>query len=82
VALSHGHIDHFGGLPDIRSYTDAAAEPMDVYGSGETLNTVWHSKIKFSPIGAAHNLYYVYKHDYVIRTVQSVNVEPKDIINI
>jgi phosphoribosyl 1,2-cyclic phosphate phosphodiesterase len=41
VALSHGHIDHFGGLPDIRSYTDAAgAEPLDVYASRETLNTV------------------------------------------
>jgi len=40
VALSHGHIDHFGGLPDIRSYTDAAEEPVEVYGSGETLNTV------------------------------------------
>jgi phosphoribosyl 1,2-cyclic phosphate phosphodiesterase len=40
VALSHGHIDHFGGLPDIRSYTDAAEEPMEVYGSRETLNTV------------------------------------------
>jgi len=40
VALSHGHIDHFGGLPDIRSYTDAAEEPMEVYGSSETLNTV------------------------------------------
>jgi len=40
VALSHGHIDHFGGLPDIRSYTDAAEEPVEVYGSSETLNTV------------------------------------------
>ncbi len=40
VALSHGHIDHFGGLPDIRSYTDAADEPIEVYGSNETLDTV------------------------------------------
>ena len=40
VALSHGHIDHFGGLPDIRSYTDAAEEPIDVHGSRETLDTV------------------------------------------
>ena len=38
VALSHGHIDHFGGLPDIRSYTEA--EPLDVYGSAETLDRV------------------------------------------
>jgi phosphoribosyl 1,2-cyclic phosphate phosphodiesterase len=40
AAISHGHIDHFGGLPDIRSYTDAAEEPISVYGSGETINTV------------------------------------------
>jgi phosphoribosyl 1,2-cyclic phosphate phosphodiesterase len=40
AALSHGHIDHFGGLPDIRSYTDAAEEPINVYGSSETINTV------------------------------------------
>ena len=40
VALSHGHIDHFGGLPDIRSYTDAREEPLDVYASAETIDTV------------------------------------------
>jgi phosphoribosyl 1,2-cyclic phosphate phosphodiesterase len=40
AVLSHGHVDHFGGLPDIRSYTDAREEPLDVYGSAETLGTV------------------------------------------
>lgn len=38
VALSHGHIDHFGGLPDIRSYTETA--PLHIYASAETLETV------------------------------------------
>jgi phosphoribosyl 1,2-cyclic phosphate phosphodiesterase len=38
VLLTHGHIDHFGGLPDIRSYTEE--EPLDVFGSSETLETV------------------------------------------
>jgi phosphoribosyl 1,2-cyclic phosphate phosphodiesterase len=36
--ISHGHIDHFGGLPDIRSYTDR--KPMPVYASGETIHNV------------------------------------------
>jgi len=40
AVLSHGHIDHFGGLPDIRSYTDEREEPLDVYASAETIDTV------------------------------------------
>jgi phosphoribosyl 1,2-cyclic phosphate phosphodiesterase len=41
VVLSHGHIDHFGGLPDIRSYTEK--EPLTVYASSETLENVMHA---------------------------------------
>jgi phosphoribosyl 1,2-cyclic phosphate phosphodiesterase len=38
VVLSHGHIDHFGGLPDIRSYTEK--RPLEAYASSETIDTV------------------------------------------
>jgi len=38
VVLSHGHIDHFGGLPDIRSYTEK--KPLVAYASAETIDTV------------------------------------------
>jgi len=41
VVLSHGHIDHFGGLSDIRSYTEE--ESLDVYGSAETLEHVMYA---------------------------------------
>ena len=36
--ISHGHIDHFGGLPDIRSYTKQG--PLAVYASAETIRNV------------------------------------------
>lgn len=35
--LTHRHMDHVGGIPDFRSYTP---EPVDVYGSQETLDEV------------------------------------------
>jgi len=38
VLISHGHIDHFGGLADIRSYTEE--KPMRVYASAETIHNV------------------------------------------
>ena len=38
VLISHGHIDHFGGLPDIRSYTKQ--KPMPIYASAETILNV------------------------------------------
>jgi len=43
VIISHGHIDHYGGLPDIRSYTKQ--KPMPIYASAETIHNV---KITFS----------------------------------
>ena len=36
--ISHGHIDHYGGLPDIRSYTKQ--KPMPVYASAQTIHNV------------------------------------------
>jgi len=41
VALSHGHIDHFGGLSDIRSYTEEKS--LDVYASAETIEHVMYA---------------------------------------
>ncbi|MCL2183940.1 MAG: MBL fold metallo-hydrolase [Chitinispirillia bacterium] len=38
IVLSHGHIDHFGGLPDIRSYTEK--RQLSAYASSETIDTV------------------------------------------
>lgn len=38
ILLSHGHIDHFGGLPDIRSYTEKT--PLNIYSSRETLDNI------------------------------------------
>ncbi|MCL2688956.1 MAG: MBL fold metallo-hydrolase [Chitinispirillia bacterium] len=38
VLISHGHIDHYGGLPDIRSYTKQKSMP--IYASAETIHNV------------------------------------------
>src|SRR5512136_536312 len=35
LLLTHGHADHIGGLPDLRSYTSRAQKPLPVYGSPE-----------------------------------------------
>jgi phosphoribosyl 1,2-cyclic phosphate phosphodiesterase len=38
--VTHGHADHIGGIPDIRSYTRLLDHPLPLYGSGETLDTI------------------------------------------
>jgi phosphoribosyl 1,2-cyclic phosphate phosphodiesterase len=38
VLITHGHADHIGGIPDIRSYTTNKALPL--FGSSETVETV------------------------------------------
>ncbi len=37
VLISHRHMDHIGGIPDIRSYT---REPLPIYGSQETIDVL------------------------------------------
>jgi phosphoribosyl 1,2-cyclic phosphate phosphodiesterase len=41
VLLTHRHMDHVGGLPDIRSYT--TEQPLPLYASAETLEEVKRS---------------------------------------
>jgi phosphoribosyl 1,2-cyclic phosphate phosphodiesterase len=43
VLYSHGHADHIYGLPDIRSYCRAQGGSIDIYGSRETLDTLYHA---------------------------------------
>lgn len=40
VLYTHCHADHVFGLPDLRSYSHRQAGEIDVYGSGETLNSL------------------------------------------
>ena len=38
VLVTHGHADHIGGIPDIRSYT--RHQPIPFYGSAETIGRI------------------------------------------
>ena len=40
VLLTHAHADHIGGIPDIRSYTSDTSQPLNFFGSHETLSRV------------------------------------------
>jgi phosphoribosyl 1,2-cyclic phosphate phosphodiesterase len=40
VLITHCHADHIGGIPDIRSYTAHRQEPLDIYGSGESMDAI------------------------------------------
>ncbi|HUI93322.1 MAG TPA: MBL fold metallo-hydrolase [Chitinivibrionales bacterium] len=37
VLITHCHADHIGGVPDIRSYTTRRENPLDFYGSPESM---------------------------------------------
>ena len=40
VLVTHGHADHIGGMPDLRSYTREAADPLPLYGSAESIGAI------------------------------------------
>jgi phosphoribosyl 1,2-cyclic phosphate phosphodiesterase len=43
LLVTHGHADHIGGIPDLRSYTGRAENPMPLYGSPETVEKIKQS---------------------------------------
>jgi phosphoribosyl 1,2-cyclic phosphate phosphodiesterase len=40
VLITHGHADHIGGIPDLRSYTTKQGSALPLYGSPESINAV------------------------------------------
>jgi phosphoribosyl 1,2-cyclic phosphate phosphodiesterase len=43
VLLTHKHADHIMGIPDLRSYDRLLDQPMDMYGSSETMEQIKHT---------------------------------------
>ena len=40
LLITHGHADHIGGIPDLRSYDWHRATPLPLYGSAESIATI------------------------------------------
>jgi phosphoribosyl 1,2-cyclic phosphate phosphodiesterase len=43
VLITHGHADHIGGMPDLRSYTAGKSGPLPLYGSEESVRSIRQS---------------------------------------
>jgi phosphoribosyl 1,2-cyclic phosphate phosphodiesterase len=43
VLVTHGHADHIGGMPDLRSYTKQKEAPLPVFGSKESIDAIRQS---------------------------------------
>ena len=43
LLITHGHADHIGGIPDVRSYTQHTGKALPLYGSAETVAAVRQS---------------------------------------
>ncbi|ERP39024.1 MBL fold metallo-hydrolase [Chitinivibrio alkaliphilus] len=43
VVITHKHVDHILGIPDLRSYSKARSEGLPIYGSSETIQAIRES---------------------------------------